>query len=361
MATLLEYKCPCCDGKISFDSTLQKMLCPYCGTEFDMETLKGYDDVLKEEQPDDLHWQIDEDNQWRADELQGMNVYNCQSCGGEIIVDENTAASRCPYCDNPIVMTRKLSGDMRPDYVIPFKLDKNAAKEALKKHFEGKRLLPKAFKEENHLDEIQGVYVPFWLFDADVDANIRYRATRLRHWSDSRYEYTETSYYAVTRAGKVGFQRVPVDGSSKMADDLMESIEPFRFEDAVDFQTAYLAGYLADRYDVTAEQSIERANARIKRSTEQAFAATVKGYSSVVPQNSSISLKNGTAKYAMYPVWLLNTNWNGKKYTFAMNGQTGKLVGDLPMDKKLFWRWFGIYTAIFGAAVYALQWIMWLL
>ena len=100
----------------------------------------------------------------------------------------------------------------------------------------------------------------------------------------------------------------------------MESIEPFKFEDAVDFKTAYLAGYLADKYDVTAEQSIDRANERIKRSTEDAFASTVKGYHSVTTENSSIRLHNGKAKYALYPVWLLNTTWKGKKYLFAMNG-----------------------------------------
>lgn len=149
----------------------------------------------------------------------------------------------------------------------------------MQRHYKGKKLLPKIFKKENHIDEIKGVYVPFWLFDADADADIRYKATRVRTWSDSDYDYTETSYYSIGRSGDIGFDRVPVDGSSKMPDDLMESIEPFKFEDAVDFKTAYLAGYLADKYDVTAEQSIDRANERIKRSTEDAFASTVEGVS----------------------------------------------------------------------------------
>ena len=142
----------------------------------------------------------------------------------------------------------------------------------MKKHYSGKKLLPKVFKDENHIDEIRGVYVPFWLFDADADAHIRYKATRVRAWSDSDYNYTETSFFSVVRGGSIGFQRVPVDGSSKMPDVLMESIEPFYFEDAVDFHTAYLAGYLADKYDVDAEASVERANERIKNSTADAFA-----------------------------------------------------------------------------------------
>ena len=204
-------------------------------------------------------------------------------------------------------------------------------------------------------------YVPFWLFDADAEAHVRYKATRVRSWSDSRYHYTETSHYAVIRGGSIGFERVPVDGSTKMADDLMEAIEPFDFSDAVGFQTAYLAGYLADKYDVDAQQSIDRANQRIKQSAADAFAGTVKGYAAVLPESSNILLHNGKAKYALYPVWLLNTTWKGQKYTFAMNGQTGKLVGDLPMDKSAYKKWlFGLFGTV-SAALFGLSYLVWFL
>lgn len=333
MADILEYKCPNCGGAITFDSGLQKMKCPYCEAEFDMEDLQKKDEVLNENN-DDLQWNINAGTEWSEGETAGLRSYICKSCGGEIVGDETMAATSCPYCDNPVVMTGQFSGILRPDYVLPFKLDKKAAKEGLSKHLKGKFLLPKVFKAQNHIDEIKGLYVPFWLFDADVDADINYSATKLRHWSDSKYDYTETSFYEVQRGGTVAFDHIPVDGSTKMADDLMESVEPFNFAEATDFQTAYLAGYLADKYDVSAEQSIDRANRRVKTSTEQVFAKTVQGYSSVTTSSSNIRLQNGKAKYALYPVWLLNTSWNGKKYTFAMNGQTGKFVGDLPLDKK---------------------------
>ena len=358
MNVLQEYKCPCCGGAIEFDSNIQKMKCPYCDTEFDVETLKNYDESLKNDTADDMKWEISGGAEWQSGEADGLKSYVCKSCGGEIVGDENTAATSCPFCGNPVVMMGQFSGALKPDYVIPFKLDKKAAKAALKNHYKGKLLLPKAFKDENHIDEIKGVYVPFWLFDADADADIRYKATRVRAWSDSNYNYTETSFFAVERGGSVGFERVPVDGSSKMADDLMESIEPFDFSQAVDFQTAYLAGYLADKYDVDADQSILRANERIKASTEEAFRATVTGYATVAPESSSIRLKNGKAKYALYPVWLLNTTWNGKKYTFAMNGQTGKFVGDLPVDKAAAKRWTFLLAAIFTAASYGVAWAL---
>ena len=361
MAALQEYKCPCCGGAIAFDSTLQKMKCPYCDTEFEMETLASYDEELKNEPTEDMTWENQAGAEWADGETNGLRSYVCKSCGGEIVGDENTAATACPFCDNPVVMMGQFSGDLKPDCVIPFKIDKKAAKAALKKHYEGKKLLPKVFKDENHIDEIKGIYVPFWLFDTDADASIRYKATKVRAWSDSRYDYTETQYFSVTRGGQIGFEKVPVDGSSKLDDAMMESLEPFDFSQAVDFQTAYLAGYFADKYDVDSESSIARANERIKKSTEKAFENTVNGYVSVIPETSSVQLKNGTTKYALYPVWLLNTTWDGKKYTFAMNGQTGKFVGDLPVDKAAYKRYLFKYTGIIGAVWFVLSYLLWLL
>jgi DNA-directed RNA polymerase subunit RPC12/RpoP len=359
MADLKEYKCPCCGGAIAFDSDIQKMKCPYCDTEFEMETLRSYDDDLNSEGAEEYAWETAAGNEWREGEADGMRVYICQSCGGEIIGDETLAATKCPYCDNPVVMKGQFAGDLKPDYVIPFKLDKESAKEGLYNHLKGKRLLPKIFKDKAHIEEIKGIYVPFWLFDADANADARYRATRISSWADANFTYTKTSYFSVTRAGDMGFDRIPVDGSSKMADDLMESIEPFDFSDAVDFQTAYLAGYLADKYDVDADSSIARANARVRATTEQALASTVIGYSSVIPESVRVRLKNGSAKYALYPVWILNTVYEGKKYTFAMNGQTGKFVGDLPMDKGAYLKWlFGIFGSV-GAAVLGVCYLLW--
>jgi DNA-directed RNA polymerase subunit RPC12/RpoP len=351
MAALQEYKCPCCSGKIEFDPSLQKMKCPYCDTEFELETLQQYDDVLTQDTGDDMNWGDGAGSEWQEGETEGMRVYSCKSCGGEVIGDDTLAATSCPYCGNPIVMMGQFSGDLKPDLVIPFKLDKKAAKLGLAQHLMGKRLLPKVFKDQNHIDEIKGIYVPFWLFDADVDAKIRYRCTKVREWSDSNYNYRETSYYNVFRSGEIAFDRVPVDGTTKIEHDLMESVEPYNYSDLSSFQTAYLAGYLADRYDITATDSVGRANERIKNSTEDAFKTTIKGFDSVNQESSSISFTKSSTKYALLPVWILNTSWNGENYVFAMNGQTGKFVGNLPMDKGAYLRWlFGVAATVAAAA-----------
>lgn len=358
MAELQEYKCPNCGGALEFNSSIQKMKCPYCDTELNMDSLQALDEALKNQADEDLTWTSQAGGEWESGETDNMSVYVCKSCGGEIVGDESTAATSCPFCDNPVVMMGRFSGDLKPDYVIPFKLDKKAAKEKLSKHLVGKILLPKVFKDQNHIDEVKGLYVPFWLFDTEADADIQYQATRVRNWSDKDYNYTETNYFSVLRSGQLGFERIPVDGSSKLDNQLMESIEPFDFSEAVNFQTAYLAGYLADKYDVGAEESLSHANRRVKQSTETVFANTVTNFDTVVTESSNIRLKNGSTKYVLYPVWILNTTWNGKKFVFAMNGQTGKFVGDLPLDKQAYRRWLiGIGVAA-SLVSYAAAWLI---
>lgn len=361
MAVTQQYKCLNCGGAISFDSDSQTLKCHYCGTEFEVSVLEEYENCVGQEYADSFDWQIAAGSEWDGDERYTLKTYVCSSCGGEVVGEETTAASFCPYCSNPVIMTDNLSGILRPDLVIPFKLNKEQAKEALKKHYKGKRFLPKDFTKDNRIDEIKGIYVPFWLFEADVDASVRYRATRVRVWSDANFTYTKTSFYLILRNGTLGFERVPVDGSSRMADDLMESIEPFDIGEAVDFHTAYLSGFFADKYDVDASQSIDRANARIKKSTEEIFESTVNGYSTIRTEYSGIRLHNSNAKYALYPVWMLNTKYKDKTYTFAMNGQSGKMVGNLPIDKKKFARWLFGLTGIISAVGFAISSLIWYL
>ena len=172
------------------------MKCPYCDTEFEMEALLAYDQDLSTDGNDQMDWNS-EAAEWQEGETDGMRVYSCQSCGGEIIADENTAATSCPYCDNPVVMMGQFKGALKPEFVIPFKVDKAAAVAGLKNHLMGKKFLPKVFKDQNHLDEVKGVYVPFWLFDSDAEGGVRYRCTRTFTRTEGNYRVTETQYFSV--------------------------------------------------------------------------------------------------------------------------------------------------------------------
>ena len=358
MDTLLEYKCPSCGGALSFDSGLQKLKCPYCDTELEVETLKQFEESVKNARSDNMSWE-NNTGDWQEGETDALRGYVCASCGGEIVTDVTTAATSCPYCANPVVMPRQISGVLRPDCIIPFQLDKNAAIAALEKHLKGKPLLPKSFKDENHIREVKGVYVPFWLFDSQAQGQARYHGTRTRMWSDSRYHYTETSHFSIRRAGRMAFSGVPVDGSSKMANELMESLEPFDVSRAVPFQTGYLAGFYADKYDVDAQSCAPRANDRIRTSMDQALRDTVIGYSGLITEHCSVQLSGAKSRYALYPVWLLATRYKDQPYLFAMNGQTGKLVGDLPIDWGAFWKWWGIIAAGVSALCALAYWFLW--
>ena len=328
------YQCPNCTGPVHYVGESGQLECDYCGTKFDVAVIEQlYADKEEEAAAAEPQWDLSATGgNWSEEEAAHMRAYSCPSCGAEIICDDTTAATSCHYCGNPTVIPGQFAGQLRPDYVIPFKLDKNAAIAALRNYYQGKRFLPKTFGTENHLEEIKGVYVPFWLFDAEASAAMRFRATKKRSYKSGDYLITETDHYRVVREGDVAFEKVPVDGSTKMPNAHMDSIEPFDYSGLTAFSSAYFPGYQADKYDQDAQVCSKRANDRITASTEDALTATIQGYTTLIREYCNINLKRGEVKYAMLPVWLLSTKWQDRNFLFAMNGQTGKMVGDLPVD-----------------------------
>ena len=352
---LLEYRCPACGASLQFDSRSQQVVCPYCDSSFTPQSLIDYDNFLKEDAKNEQSdsWSKDA-ARWEKDETTGLNVYTCAACGGEVLGDDTLASARCPFCDNTVIMKRQFTGDWKPDLVLPFKLDKKTAQDAFRRHLHGKKLLPKAFRSESCIEEIKGMYVPFWLFTSDVSAAMRFKGTKSRAWTDGQFDYVETSQYALLRAADARFDRIPVDGSEKMDDALMDSLEPFDFSEAVDFQTAYLSGYFSDRYDVNADVSVDRAKARFQKTMTGRVSGTTGGFSGVTAESTSVAERNNKREYALLPVWLLHVRWNNKLYTFAMNGQTGKFVGNLPLDKGRARMYWALYAALIGGGLAAL-------
>ena len=351
MEDLFSCTCPCCGGSLKFQASLQKIKCEYCDTEFEVSDLKELNDSSNT---------IEENTEWTSEatdefnESDAFNVYLCETCGGEVLCDENTTSTTCPYCGNPVLLKGRLTGGLKPNYIIPFKLEKDAARENLNKYFKGKILLPSDFKKLNEVKEVTSLYVPYWIFDAQVDGIAHFRATTRRTWSDSNYRYTETRYYKIIRGGKIAFEHLPVDASKKMDDKMMESIEPFDFSGAQEYNNAYIVGYAADKYDVSKEETFQRANVRIKEGTVDAFRSTIHGYNTVEFESANINYESNSASYAMYPVWTLNSEYKEEKYQFAMNGQTGKIVGNLPTSFIKAFLWFLCSFLISGAAIFGI-------
>lgn len=352
------YQCPTCTGPLHFVGASGQLECEYCGSSFDVaeieelyakkeaeatEATKNEEQKSKASDEGESQWDVSGLNEKWDSTADKMKTYSCPSCGAELICDDTTAATSCPYCGNPSIVPGQFAGVIRPDYVLPFKLSKDDAIKALKKHYKKKPLLPKSFSEANHLDEIKGIYVPFWMFDGEAEGSVSFNATRSHSHVSGGYKITVTEHFDVKRSGKLAFEKVPVDASAKMPDDYMDSIEPYDYSELKQFSTAYLPGFLADKYDVTVEDSYERVDKRFKGSFADKLANTVIGYNSCVQRDADIRLKRGKVHYALLPVWLLNTKWKGKNFLFAMNGQTGKFVGDLPISVK---RAIGLYASV---------------
>lgn len=352
---VLEYKCPCCDAGLPFGLKSQKMSCEYCGNEFELDAVKAYNDSLQQNDAESVEWEEIITTEWNEEESAQIRTFSCPSCGGILITDDNTAATFCPYCTNPTVLPGRLSGGLKPDGVIPFQKGKEDALTAFESLSKGKPLLPKEFKTKQKIEKITGMYVPFWLYDCDSSFRGNYRATRVRHWSDSNYNYTKTSYYHLVRGASATFSRIPMDASSKMDDAIMESIEPYDYSQLIDFETAYLSGFFADKYDIESNQGEERIRERVNISYQDLLSSTFIGYSSVLPVNRNLNISHSKAHYVLLPVWLLSTKYKDKTYLFAMNGQTGKMTGTFPISLKRSLAWFGGISAAVATLVAIIQ------
>lgn len=354
-SNILEYKCPCCNAPLIFSGESQQMKCEYCENTFDLETVRSYADSKQPDSVPSIEWEEANNEDWSIAEQSDIRSFICNSCGGELLTDNNTSATFCPYCGNPTILPSRLSGTIKPDAVIPFKTTREDAKNAFMKLCNGKPLLPKFFKEEHQLEKITGMYVPFWLYDCHADFTGSYHATRIRTWSDSRYTYTKTDHYLLNRRADAAYSGIPMDGSSKMEDAFMESIEPYDYSELTSFEMSYLSGFLADKYDIEAKSGEERIRQRVEQSMNDQLQNSFLGFATVIPSSKQLEINHSKARYVLLPVWMLNTKYRGKIYTFAMNGQTGKMTGSLPVCPKRSVCWFmGIWAAVTAVVTLAL-------
>ena len=322
----LENRCPACKASISFNAKLGKWKCEYCGSEFSLEEMQKHTDNASGEQKNQKASNT-------ADNYDEYISYHCESCGAEIVADPETSATFCVYCGNTAILQSKLSGKFSPDKIIPFKKEKEEAINAFKKLSKGRPLVPKDFSKEENIEKIRGVYIPFWLYDIDVSGDIVMNAETIETWTRGNTHYTKTNIFKVTRGGNIGFENVPIDGSSHFDNDIMNSIEPFSYEDLVPYNHAYLSGFYAEKYDEDGEKLFSEVSNRTLNTARNVLKDDAKLYLSktIISDGLVASLKNQS--YALLPVWMVNVKYKDKMYIFAMNGQTGEFVGNIPLDK----------------------------
>lgn len=332
------YKCVACGGPMAFDPASGKLKCEYCDSLYTVEEVKARYAAENQEIVADASEVKDE----YFNVSDGMKAYQCKSCGAELLTDATTSATSCPYCGNTAIIPQQMKDAMKPKYVIPFKVDKEKAKAKLKDYYKGKKLIPSTFCDANHISEIKGVYVPFWLYSGIVETDMSYDAEIEEVKKTQTEKITTTKHYKVRRKGTVTFENIPTDASESMPDDLMDSIEPFDFKNLTKFEMEYLLGYIADQYDVSAEECKKRARKRAEASAIYENEETVvKDYTSHDEREveRKIRYMSDRQDYALLPVWLLSTQWNGQNFLFAVNGQSGEMTGNLPVDrtKQIIW------------------------
>lgn len=352
------YTCPSCGGSLEFDIKSQTLKCKECGKVFSSQEIEDIEKKKKdrEEAKDELDWKS-KTKEFTKKDLDSLNVYYCSTCGGNLVTDNNTTSTICPYCGSPVIIAERLEGFLEPDFVIPFKQDKSVIVGEFHKYIKKKLFVKSDFILKASMDKLQGIYVPYWLFTSDTFGTATFKGCITTTWSDSDYYYTKRSYYSIYREGGVDFDHVPHDGSKNIPDDLLESLEPFVFNEADKFKMMYLSGHAADKYDITWQECEPHVSERMKNTLTGLLRNTVSGYSELTLTHSTISLEHPRVEYALYPIWLFNSIYKEKKYSFGMNGQTGKMTGNLPMSIAKFLIWFASSWVVTGAIAWLVAWL----
>ena len=258
METIITYKCPNCDAGLLFDGAQNLFKCEFCLSKFTENELNNTDTAKKAEQ--------------KAKENEAFNEeileYRCSSCGAEVIAEKNTAADFCYYCHNPIVLTDKVTGEFKPSKIIPFKFDKQEAKESFLRFAKKKWFVPRDYFSLENIDKISGVYYPFWVTDADTKCFMNASATRVRSWRAGDYRYTETSWYDVERTGDIHFEDIVTSALKEADKAMLEGILPYPSDSLQEFSMPYLSGYVAKKRDIERAELTDEVRGKMNEYSE---------------------------------------------------------------------------------------------
>ena len=322
MTSAITYKCPNCDAGLIFKPENQKFVCEFCISEFTEEELKNTEAEKKRAKQEEAESEFS----------QRTREYHCASCGAEIITDETTVADTCYYCHNPIVIADKVSGVDRPSKIIPFKFGKEEAKDIFLKFAKKKRFAPRYYASRENADKISGVYYPFWVVDADTVANAEYDANKVRTWRMGDYRYTEVSHYKLRRGGNIHFEDITSSAIMEEDKEMLEGILPYPTDAHIDFSMPYLQGFVAKKKNIERAMLTPEVRARMDSYASTLLRSTVNGYSTVDQNDIALLVNKSHWEYTLMPVWILTYKHKNKNYTYAMNGNTGKIYGRIPIS-----------------------------
>ena len=364
------FTCPSCGGDLNWSPKAHQLICPFCGSQYSMDAFAEKEEQVSQELAQQSYEKGEDaaehgytsaasatdDTGIRPEDLR---IYGCSSCGAQIVTDKTTVATNCAFCGQPVVLTEQLDTTFRPKWIIPFKVDKSQVEAIYWDYVKSRPFTPGTFRARSQIEKIKSIYLPFWLYDMDMKGEMTARGERTVTSADAHFIYTTHQVYDLQRAGTLTLARVPVDASSRSPDDAMDSIEPYDLSELQPFRMGYMAGFLAERYDQDEKQCYERASRRANQTMANLLQQTLGGYAALQITGQQISELRHTgattntqtastsgirADYALLPVYLLFTQYKGTDYLFAVNGQTGKAVGDVPMSSG---RMLGFFALVF--------------
>lgn len=341
----VQYKCPTCGGDIFYNPDKGAFICEYCNNAFSFEQVVT---ANKRNEKIDL---TDAEKQERQNEFEENSaLYLCPSCGSEIIAEKNAVTLECYYCHSPVTLVGRLSGEYKPDYIIPFTVSRERAEQIFQDFCKDKKLLPDDFKNGKVLQKITGVYVPFWLGNYSIDTRV---IAACKRYIPVNRNTDRVREYSVDDSALVYYQNVPADGARLIDDELLDALQPYNYDDLHSFSMSYLSGFMAEKYDVGAEEALARHEDTVKAECVNFMHKHLrKDYDSVAINQAMAERQSLGYKYAFLPVWFLTYKYKDKIYQYGINGQTGKVSGSIPIDnKKLNLRalLFSLFGAAFGA------------
>lgn len=308
------YTCPDCGSNMKFDPSRQKLYCEFCGK---TQSAAGEKTVPK------------------ARATYKARVFTCPGCGAELISTDETAATFCSYCGNSVLLESRLEEESCPDYVIPFRVTREVCENAYRKTLRKALFVPDEMKQDTQIERFRGIYMPYWIYSFEQDSAYQVRGSKSRR----RGDYVYTRHYRLDSHLTASCRGLSYDASSSFADNLSTSIAPFDNRERTEFSPGYLSGFYADRGDVSA--SVYHSEAE---EVAGQYVADHAGRNRIyrkyhVSPSSMVNAfrpKRTAAELGMFPVWFLGCrSHDGKRISYAVvNGQTGKVAADLPIDTK---------------------------
>ena len=357
---IVNYKCPNCAAPLNFNPDKQLFSCEYCMSEFteqkvqeiyaEREAKENKQEQAEQQQEQSKKAQQTDAAQSSEKQEEEAVVYNCPSCGAVVMTTASTAATTCFYCQNPVVLGGRLSGNYKPDRVIPFALSKDKAVEKFLDMCRKKKFLPKDFAGKNQIEKMTGVYFPYWYIDEQKQANMTAKGEKIRSWRVGNKRYTETSVYQLERSGDLVIKNVFERALKSQDRDMLQCVHPFDLTQSKPFAMSFLSGFQAEKRDIEKAEINDAVQQQMHEYGKQLLKNTMSGYTGIVVQHYDDITELESWNYTLLPVWVVTYKYKDKIFPFAINGQTGKTFGMLPTSKgKL-----AILAAIITLAIFIL-------